>query len=178
MPFANAVFCLLLPLTLLVSASSRADSLYFGAGAYLADLNLAIGSEDDLTPAGFIGYQFLDSNFLMLSAEVGYYNLGSVSSEIADVRYSVDASALSLAGVAYLPLGSFFEVYAKAGMARIELESRVAGQLVNGDATEPFAGVGVAWDFFDTVDIYAEYLRFDNAVDSQLLGIGIRFDFF
>lgn len=165
-------------LSLCCSSPSYAENLYFGVGAYLADLELVAGSEDDITPAAFVGYQFLDTNVLMLSAEVGYYDLGSVRSERENLSYSADVSALSLAGVAYLPLGPFIEVYGKVGMARFEIESRVNGVLVDGDATDAFAGVGVAWDFFDTVDVYAEYLRFDNAVDSQIIGVGIRLDFF
>jgi hypothetical protein len=46
-------------------------------------------------PAAFVGYQFLDTNFLMLCAELGYYDLGETNSN----DYKVDASAFTLAGV-------------------------------------------------------------------------------
>ena len=46
---------------------------------------------------------FIDTNFLMLSAELGYYDLGSYDSNDVDV----DASAFTLAGVAYYPLGPY-----------------------------------------------------------------------
>jgi hypothetical protein len=36
----------------------------------------------------------------------------------------------------------------------------------------------VALIFFDTVDIYVEYLEFDNEVNSSLLGTGINLDLF
>ncbi|EAQ98205.1 outer membrane protein [Congregibacter litoralis] len=165
-------------LTALACAAPRADSLYVGAGAYFTDVELSVGGEDDITPAGFIGYQFLDSNVLMLSAEAGYYDLGAWSGTLDDVRYSVDASALTVAGVAYVPLGPFFEVYAKAGFAAVEVKSRFADIPRTDDDTETFIGAGVALDFFDTVDIYAEYLQFDNTINSQMVGVGIRFDFF
>jgi opacity protein-like surface antigen len=169
-----------LALLLLVTAPAPAlaDALYIGAGVYKADLDLAITSEDDVTPAGFIGYQFLDSNFLMLSAELGYYDLGESSGTVAEVPYSVDASALSLAGVAYVPIGPFVEVYAKAGAAMIDVESRIADERSSDNDMEFFGGIGVALDIFDTIDIYAEYLQFDNRIDSQMLGVGIRLDFF
>jgi opacity protein-like surface antigen len=160
------------------SGAAQADALYVGAGAYFTDVEIAAGGEDDITPAGFVGYQFLDSNLLMLSAEVGYYDLGAWSGSLDDVNYSVDASALTFAGVAYVPLGPFFEVYAKAGLAAVEVKTRFADIPRTDDDTETFIGAGVALDFFDTVDIYAEYLQFDNQIDSQMIGVGIRFDFF
>jgi len=77
-----------------------------------------------------------------------------------------------------VPLGSFFEIYAKAGLAAVEVKSRFADVSRTDDDTETFIGAGVALDFFDTVDIYAEYLQFDNQIDSQMFGVGIRVDFF
>lgn len=165
-------------LCLVSSFSLRADALYLGAGAYFSDVEIAAGSEDDITPAGFVGYQFLDSNVLMLSAEVGYYDLGSWSGGLDEARYSLDASALTFAGVAYVPLGPFFEVYAKGGLAAVEVKSHFAGASRTDDDTDTFIGAGVALDFFDTIDIYAEYLQFDNQIDSRMIGVGIRFDFF
>lgn len=158
--------------------AAQADGLYFGGGVYLTDLEVAAQSDDDFTPAGFVGYQFLDANLLMLSAEVGYYDLGASRGRIEDIPYAADASALTLAGVAYLPIGPFLEVYAKAGIAAVEVETRLGENRFDDDGSEFFGGVGVAWDLFDTIDIYAEYLQFDNAVNSQMFGVGIRFDLF
>lgn len=162
----------------LAATTARADSLYIGAGAYFTDAELTVGGEDDITPAGFIGYQFLDSNVLMLSVEAGYYDLGSWSGNVNEIPYSFDASALTIAGVAYVPVGPFFEIYGKAGFAAVEVESRFADIPRTDDDTESFIGAGFAVDFFDTVDIYAEYLQFHNRIDSQMVGVGIRFDFF
>lgn len=172
------VGCLYLLAAVTAPSSASADALYIGAGAYRADLDLAITSEDDFTPAGFIGYQFLDSNFLMLAAEVGYYDLGASSGEVEAVPYSVDASALSVAGVAYVPIGPFVEVYAKAGAAMMEIDSRIGDERRSDSDGEMFGGIGLALDIFDTVDIYAEYLQFDNRIDSKMFGVGIRLDFF
>jgi hypothetical protein len=157
---------------------SAADKLYIGAGAYLADAQVESFDEDDVAPAGFVGYQFLDSNFLMLSAEVGYYALRDFNGSSAGIDFAADASALTVAGVAYLPLGPFFEVYAKAAAARLKIDGRIGDERFNEDGTELFGGVGVALDVFDTVDFYAEYLQFDNAIDSRMVGVGIRLDFF
>lgn len=169
---------LVLPLCGALPSTAQADSLYVGAGAYFTDVEIAAGGEDDITPAGFVGYQFLDSNVLMLSAEVGYYDLGAWSGTVNDTSFSVDARAITVAGVAYVPVGPFFEVYAKAGVAAVEVKTRFADIPRTDDDTETFIGAGFAFDFFDTVDIYAEYLQFDNQIDSQMVGVGIRFDFF
>jgi hypothetical protein len=169
---------LALLISIMTPMTTHADALYIGAGAYRADLDLAVTDEDDFTPAGFIGYQFLDSNFVMLSAEVGYYDLGASSGSAEGVAYSVDASALSVAGVAYIPVGPFVEVYAKAGAAMMEIDSRIGDERRSDSDSEFFGGIGLALDIFDTIDIYAEYLQFDNRIDSTMLGVGIRFDFF
>jgi opacity protein-like surface antigen len=168
----------MLALSIACAQESHADGLYIGAGAYLSDIEIAAGTDDDVTPAGFVGYQFLDTNVLMLSGEVGYYDLGASSGDREGVAYSVDASALTLAGVAYVPLGPFFEVYGKAGVAAVEVDTRIGGESRSRDGTETFIGAGVALDLFDTVDFYVEYLQFDNAINSSMTGIGIRFDFF
>jgi hypothetical protein len=153
--------------------SVSADGLYIGAGAYKTDMNIEQFDDDDYVPAGFIGYQFLDTNVLMLSAELGYYDLGEYSGN----EYAVDASAVTLAGVAYLPIGPFFEVYAKAGVASVSVDVETFGKKDDYDGEEMFGGVGFAFDILDTIDIYIEYLRFDTEVDSEMLGVGVRLDF-
>ena len=170
--------CFLILSCLLMAQVSRADGLYVGVGGYLTDIEVAAQSDDDITPAGFIGYQFIDTNIFMASIELGYYNLGSLRGEILDQSFSVDASATTLAGVAYLPIGPFIEIYGKLGAGRISVDGAVLDASVGDNSTEFFGGVGVAWDIFDTIDIYGEVLQFDNALDSQMIGVGIRFDFF
>ncbi|MEM1402601.1 MAG: outer membrane beta-barrel protein [Pseudomonadota bacterium] len=162
----------------LLAQVSRADGLYVGVGGYLTDIEVAAQSDDDITPAGFIGYQFLDTPIFMASVELGYYNLGSLSGRVLDQRFSADASATTLAGVAYLPIGPFIEIYGKLGAGRISVDGSIPGSSLGDNATEIFGGVGAAWDIFDTIDIYGEVLQFDNALDSRMVGVGIRFDFF
>ncbi len=157
---------------ILCASISNADGFYVGAGAYKADMNIE-DFDNDYVPAGFVGYQFLDTNVLMLSAELGYYDLGETDSN----SYKVDASALTLAGVAYLPIGPFFEVYAKAGIASVSVDVKAFGKKKDFDGEEVFGGVGFALDILDTIDIYAEYLLFNTKIDSEMIGVGIRIDF-
>ena len=151
----------------------NADGFYIGAGAYKTDVSIDDFDDHTYTPAAFVGYQFIDTNFLMLSAELGYYDLGSYDSNDVDV----DASAFTLAGVAYLPIGPLFEIYAKAGIASGDVEVKEAGIKDDFDGENAFGGLGFSFDILDTVDIYAEYLKFDNKVDSQMYGVGVRLDF-
>jgi hypothetical protein len=73
-----------------------------------------------------------------------------------------------------IPLGPFLELYGKIGAADVSVT-------VNNDdfdGSEAFYGVGMAFDFFDTVDIYLEYLQFDTEVNSEMIGAGIKLDLF
>jgi hypothetical protein len=115
----------------------NADGFYIGAGAYKTDVSIDDFDDHTYTPAAFVGYQFIDTNFLMLSAELGYYDLGSYDSNDVDV----DASALTLAGVAYLPIGPLFEIYAKAGIASGDVEVKEAGIKDDFDGENAFGGI-------------------------------------
>ena len=152
---------------LLVQAPARAD-VYIGAGAYQGEAQVLDLDDNDTTTGFTLGYVFVDS-VIILSGEVGYYDLGSYSSRGVDV----DADAYTVAGMASLALGPFFEVYGKLGVAAAEVE--VNGRDEDGD--ESFAGVGFAIDVLDTLDIFVEYLEFDTEVNSELVGAGIRLQF-
>ncbi|MCP5130906.1 MAG: porin family protein [Pseudomonadales bacterium] len=151
-------------------APAQAGGLYIGAGAYVADSDAG----DDTVPGGFIGYNFLDTNFLMLSAEAGYYDLGNASNR----KEKVDASAYTAGGVLAVPLfGPFFELYAKAGVAFADVKrENDNGKNTNNDE-KAYYGVGASLDILDTIDIYVEYLVFDTNVNSDIAGVGIKFSF-
>ncbi len=151
----------------------NADGFYVGAGAYRTDVSMDSFDDHAYTPAAFVGFQFIDTNFLMLSAEFGYYDLGSYDRN----NVEVDASAVTLAGVAYLPIGPLFEIYAKAGISSGDIDVKEADVKDNFDGENAFGGLGFSFDILDTIDIYAEYLKFDNKVDSEMYGVGVRLDF-
>ena len=147
---------------------TKADGLYFGGGVYLSEAEEQALDETDETFAFQLGYNFIDSSLIMLSVEFGVYDLG----EYSEGGFEVDADAIGLAAVGNLPLGPFVELYAKAGVAEVDVE-------INSnkfDDTEPFYGAGVSFDILDTIDFYLEYIEFDTRVDSKMVGVGIRFD--
>lgn len=151
-------------------STAQADGLYFGAGAYLNEAKIRELEETDEGLALLLGYKTIDSNVFMLSFELGFHDLGEFSSDGEEV----ELDAISLSVVPALPLGPFIELYGKLGVAEMGVE-------VNGrsfDGTETMYGVGIALDFFDTVDLYLEYLEFDTEVDSSTVGIGIKIDLF
>ena len=156
-------------LALAMQSTARADGFYVGAGTYEADADVAGFDGDDNTTAVTIGYTLIDSSVFMLSAEISQYDLGDFSG----AGIEIETEALAIAAVAYLPLGPFIELYAKAGVASVEVD-------INGrefDDDENFRGLGIGLDVLDTIDLFAEYLTFDSEADSDLFGIGLRFDF-
>jgi hypothetical protein len=150
-------------------SNAFADDFYIGAGVYEVDSTISGFEDNDTVPAFFLGYTFIDSNFLMLAAELGKYDLG----DYRNTNANASSDAYTLAAVVSLPVLSFIEIYAKAGTASVNLT--VNGQ--NLDGTEVFIGAGFGFDILDTIDIYVEYLSFDTDIDTNLLGAGIRLDF-
>ena len=153
-----------------LQSQASADGFYFGGGAYLTEANTTSFDDTDETLGLFVGYHLVDSNIFLLSAELGSYDLGNYSGE----GNKIDADALSLSVNAGIPLGPFLELYGKIGAADVSVT-------VNNDdfdGSEAFYGVGMAFDFFDTVDIYLEYLQFDTEVNSEMIGAGIKLDLF
>lgn len=176
------VTAVLLIASIALQSVAYADGLYAGLGAYRAEYEDDIVDDDETVPAAFIGYNFLDTNILMLSAELGYYQLADFEDSIdlgraGNVDYEIDAKAFTLAAVVYVPIGPFIEIYAKAGIAAVSLDIEINDNKFDEDGEEGFAGLGIGFDLFDTIDIYAEYLGFDTEIDSEMVGIGVRLDF-
>jgi hypothetical protein len=147
----------------------QAEGLYVGAGVYASDSDVG----DDTVPAGFIGYTFVDTNFLMLSVEGGYYDLGDSGNRNEKLK----ASAATVGAMAALPLGPLFELYAKGGVAFMDTELKQPGDNNKNSDEKAYYGAGFAFDILDTIDIYAEYLVFDNKYNSDMAGVGIRLAF-
>jgi hypothetical protein len=150
-------------------SSAQADGFYIGGAAHAVNAEYQGADDTDSTTSLTLGYIFIDSNLLILSAELSRYDLGSFS----DGGFDIDSEAVSVGAMAALPLGPFIELYGKLGVASVEVD--INGQDFDGD--ENFYGFGLGFDFFDTVDLFVEYLEFDNEIESELVGIGLRLDF-
>lgn len=150
-----------------------ADGFYISAGVYQANAELNTVEDNDIIPAAFAGYNFLNTSIVMASAEVGIYDLGGYKKN----NFNIDSSAITLAGVGYIPIGPFIEIYAKAGVAAVAIDVKTLTTDYDENSTEMFGGLGASIDILDIIDIYAEYLVFDTEIDSTLAGVGVRFDF-
>lgn len=164
-------------LSLLTLSAPSFANIYIGAGAYKSETEGVPANDDEEVTAFFLGYNIVDSNIFMFSVEGGYYDLGSFTGTENGDDYKSEAEAYTIAGVAYLPVGPFIELYGKVGFAMVEGETVINGDKYSDDGEEAFGGLGMSIDILDTVDIYAEYLVFDNEIESEMAGVGVRLAF-
>jgi hypothetical protein len=158
----NFLKLLFVPLAFVASAA-QAD-IYLGGGVYGTSLD-ADGFDGDVAPAVFLGWRPIE----LAGVEVGYYDFGEFEQSGGG---SVDASAVTLAGLLSMELGPV-GLYAKGGIAGTTFKAVGAKD----DSTDPFAGVGLTVDLMDKLYVYGEVLRFatDDAVD--VYGVGLRYSF-
>lgn len=167
--------------TLIFAASSftlaHAGGFYIGGGVYQSYAEQGDFDDKDTVPAFFAGYTFIDSNVFMMSAELGYYDLGSYNGTVGASQYDIDSQAFTLAGVGYIPIGPIFEIYAKLGVSAMSVDIEAGSDKESESDGKAFGGLGFSVDILDTIDIYAEYLAFDNTIKSSIAGVGVRFAF-
>lgn len=119
-----------------------------------------------------------------LAFELAYVNLGSPDDEIApDTTLTLETDGFAPYVVGTLPIGDWFEVFAKAGYYWYEVDARLSSPLGNvsdSESNETFtwtAGVGV--NIFERVNVRLEYEQFDfdEADDSTALWLTGAFRF-
>ena len=157
-----------LAMTFLLAPLAAGADVYIGAGVYESEASVEALDDNDTTSGFQLGTVFIDS-VVIVSGEIGSYDLGSYDGN----NVEVDGDALTLGAVVSLALGPFFEIYAKAGIADVDIEINGSSE----DGTENYTGIGFSIDILDTLDIYVEMLDFDTEADSELLGAGVRLQF-
>lgn len=177
------VVALVASLPLLASYQASADDgLMIGAGAYYAQIDdgFRIDDIEDVFDIDFddnsfsynlqAGYRF--NNWLSIDA--AYWDLGEYKSDVFDdgSKTKFETEAWTIGGMLSVPLW-IFDVYAKGGAAFWESD----GRLVDEDGTDPYYGVGAALNIFRSLDLYAEWVRFDLETDLDTVGIGVRWTF-
>lgn len=123
----------------------------------------------------FAGYNFND-NF---GVEVAYQNLGEMSVRYEDsVDFILDtweASALSVAGIGYLPINESASVFGKFGLARWDLDAAETSSIpgvaggVSESGIDPLFGLGFQYTV-GNVALRAEYERYMSLGDAQTTG--------
>ena len=147
----------------LITFNATAD-MYVGGGIYSANVNEGQLDDSDTVPAFFFGWKPID----FLAVEAGYYKLGDFSSNLV----SMEANAYTVAAVGSIPLW-VIDFYGKIGLAAVDYDINNLGDT----KTDPFFGVGGAINLGDSIDIYAEFIRFETEVDIDIIGVGIRYQF-
>lgn len=156
------------------SAQATDNESGFYAGAGVGTFDVKINDVDDVTTEierydsddtawkAFAGWRMNP----YLSFELAYVNLGSPTDEILpDTRLTVETDGIAPYVVGTLPIGDWFEVFAKAGYYWYDVEARVNSPLGNTstkDSDSNFtwsAGLGV--NIFEHVNVRLEYEQFD-----------------
>jgi len=141
------------------------------------DLNITCSADDSDTGFKiFGGYQF-NPNF---AVEVGYYDLGEAKisgtdSFLGSTTGTFEASGFNVAVVGSLPLGERFELMAKAGIFRWDLDFNVSSSVFgSGSASEtgfgPMFGIGGAFNFTKNLGVRVEYEKFLDMGDEDTTG--------
>lgn len=160
-------------------ASADATGFFVAGGANYAqfdsDLEDEIDWDDDIEAffddkaVGYNlggGYRF--NKWLALDA--AYWDLGEFKSDTLENggKLKYDTTIWTVGGIVSVPLW-ILDVYGRAGAAMWEADSRY----IDEDGTDAYYGAGVALNIFSSLDIYAEYVRFDadNAIDTANLGL-------
>ncbi len=174
---------LLVGLTAAAGAQADEDAGFY-AGGGVGTFDVKINDFDDVTTEierydsddtawkAFAGWRA--NKFLAL--ELAYVNLGSPDDEIIPgTTLTLETDGFAPYVVGTLPIGDWFEVFAKAGYYWYEVDARLAssgGTVSDSDSDSTFtwsAGLGI--NFFERVNVRLEYEQFDfdNADDSKAL---------
>jgi len=146
---------------LLLSSAAWAGG-YVGASVGQADTDLA---GDDTSWKVLGGYNFME----FMGVEGSYRDLGGSTQTIGTTLFGFDASSLDLFGVGRYPVGEKFELFAKAGMAFVDVESTITDPLLGtisvSDSESEFAfGAGFNYLIGQKFSLRGEYESFDYDV--------------
>jgi OmpA-OmpF porin, OOP family len=113
------------------------------------------------------------------AVEGNYIDFGEARAPLTPASEAFDAEAkgFALYGVGLIPLSNF-DLYAKAGAARIDGEGRMGAVAFEDDDTEFAYGAGVRWRL-QNFGIQAEYEKFETDVvgDLDLISLGVTYSF-
>ena len=132
------------------STAQAADDWYTGMGAgwaYGHDLDsFGLDADKDATAISlFGGYNFND----YYAAELGYLYAGKGGVDGVDFK----TQGATLSGLARLPLGDIFSVFAEGGA----YFNHVNGNGESDNGTSPLAGLGLTAKVSDLIDLQARY---------------------
>lgn len=125
------------------------------------------------------GYQF--NKYLAL--EGGYVNINDMQAVNGTVRTDIATEAWALGAVLSYPLTSKLSVMGKVGAAYMQGDTRTKDGAAltvrtSDDGYEPNYGLGVSYALFDSLNLRAEWERFDrSSMDIDLVTAGLQVKF-
>ena len=171
----NGITAALLLSGLAATAAAQADEesgFYAGAGVGVFDVRIDDFDDIDATIDDYdsddtawkvFGGWRMTKNF---AAEVAYVNLGSPDDEILpDLTLTTETDGFAPYLVGTLPIGDWFELFAKAGYYWYETEVQVdtpIGSASDSESDSTFTWTaGVGFNFFEHINVRLEYEQFD-----------------
>ncbi|MDH3628204.1 MAG: outer membrane beta-barrel protein [Acidobacteriota bacterium] len=163
---------------LLLLTSAASAEAYIGASLGQSDATSAGASAEESSWKLVGGYAFMK----FLAVEGSYRDLGSINETVGVTQIGLDASSMDVFGVARLPMGMRFSMFAKAGYAFLDLDATLTDPLLgtitaSTSETELAYGAGVSFKVTDSVHIRAEYETFDTFEDMDMMSVGGIFKF-
>lgn len=125
------------------------------------------------------GYQFND----YLALEGGYVNLNDMQATNGTVRTNIATEAWALGALLSYPMTDKISVVGKFGYAYMQGSTRTKNGTAltvhsSDDDYEPNYGVGVSYKVFDSMNLRAEWERFDRSnMDIDLITAGLQLKF-
>lgn len=160
----------------MTAAPAQALDFYMGAG--IGQSNAGLNANDlaipefDKTDMGW--KLFAGLKVTMFGAELDYINFGKPSGTDTEVRYK----GLAGYGLFYLPLPvPFLDIYAKAGLARVDADFEIDTDSFSTDDTKFAYGAGVQLKF-GALAVRGEYEKFKvEGAKPSLLSLSAAYSF-
>ena len=170
-------FAIAAALLLLLTPAAWAGA-YVGASLGQSDATSSGISGDDTSWKIVGGYTFMK----FMGVEGSYRNLGGIDDTIGTTSIDLEASSMDVFGVGILPVGEKFELFAKAGYARVELEASISDPLVgtiSGSVSENELAYGAGFNFKvgEKIALRVEYETFDTTDSLDMTSVGAVFRF-
>jgi hypothetical protein len=156
-------------------ANADGSGLMLGAGAYYGLVNekLDDGVKIDDSSGAYnldIGWRFNK----WIAVDAGYWGLGEYGSDNDYFDdFKTTTSAWTVGAIGSIPIW-IIDIYGRLGAAWWEASAK---HFESDDGTDPYYGLGLAFNLGGSLDIYGEWTRFDLGTDLDLFGLGIRWTF-
>lgn len=158
-------------------AYADGKGLMLEGGAYWGLVNEKVDDSVKIDDSSFaynlgVGWRFNK----WISVDGGYWDLGEYKTK-SDIPLldgaKADSDAWTLGVMGSIPIW-IIDIYGRLGAAWWEAD---ASGIDKEDGSDPYYGLGLAFNLGGSLDLYGEWTRFDLNTDLDLFGLGIRWTF-